>query len=921
MLDDRLIVIFNSQVDGCRLKSCRPLQTKNCSSNLSPFFDGYVGVEDDSVFFASPISKLTMLGITSLVVLFGSEFFVCVHHDIRTLCLIDFTMEGNQAQIDMASLSLDDDEHEGLVFAEAEDNACGVTMDYDNCLVRRFLTERPINFTAMKNTMASLWRPDEGMVVRDLGDGIYVFQFGAMAELERVLDMCPWTFNNQALILDRLKGYNDPRDVPLHSMFIWVQVHGLKRGFFSERVAQRLGNEIGDFMESDPKNYSNPWATYLKIRVKLDVCKPLRKGTKMKREGEDCSTFHSLMNDFQLSVLFVDVLAIGKDFVPLFRGIGVKNGGLALFWKPPLQVSFLSTSRFHIDVTILDSTLGSWRYTGFYGHPDQSRRSVTWDLLCDLVQDSNLPWICGGDFNAILAQSEKRGGKPKPEYLMQAFRSVIFDAGLSELPITGYNFTYNNEREGAAFVEEKLDHFLTSASWRQKFPMAKSNSKSVWRKLWRVHTTPTIRNLIWRAANNILPVLDNLARKGMPIRNTCPLCQSSEETVLHLFISCSFARQVWTSSILGWYTPHVNGFVVWLEKILNLFNQRDQALVFHVLCSIWKTRNDRVWQGRNSTLIGTWLKAKAHFEEWWSLALPIAGLPEGATGSSWSRPHDGFVKFNIDASTGLVDDMMGVGFIARNELGVFLVAKNISFRGSYGPREVEAVAVKEALSWIKSKEENKLLSEEKLKLTESRKSQLSEITQLKAENEPLFEKVKSLNKELGILKSKEAVDKLLETTKLKGREGLGFDPSSSKRKGRTTFIPPKPTAKLNKQKGKEKGKPKEVPKKDMASLKNISTNEVILTRKRIRNIYEVIWDDVKEACLISKDKDEEINEGDRMKPTEFIPFGSLPLQTSQRNPDSNSAELTGKHSQHSNIPNNSNGDNSGNGDLVPIHPE
>ncbi|VFQ88664.1 unnamed protein product [Cuscuta campestris] len=296
-------------------------------------------------------------------------------------------------------------------------------------------------------------------------------------------------------------------------------------------------------------------------------------------------------------------------------------------------------------------------------------------------------------------------------------------------------------------------------------------------------------------------------------------------------------------------------------------------------------------------------------------------------------------------------------------------------------------------------EENKLLSEENLKVTESWKSQLSEITQLKAENESLSEKVKSLNKELGTLKSKEAVDKLLETTKHKGREGLGFDPSSSKRKGKTTFIPPKLTTKPNKQKGKEKEKPTDVPKKvvppknyrkmdtpqkgnnfrrkpsnphytrgythygvdrsfprnsewrtmpryshpapqklfvppkyaynrhrphyaqprqnyrsyqprfarrkqeiapparrkfyaynydynpnkfraarkipfnfkldvgthtinysgpklnwDMASLKIISINEVILTGKRIRNTYEVIWDDVKEACLISKVK-------------------------------------------------------------------
>ncbi|VFQ90487.1 unnamed protein product [Cuscuta campestris] len=48
----------------------------------------------------------------------------------------------------------------------------------------------------------------------------------------------------------------------------------------------------------------------------------------------------------------------------------------------------------------------------------------------------------------------------------------------------------------------------------------------------------------------------------------------------------------------------------------------------------------------------------------------------------------------------------------------------------------------------------------------------------------------------------------------------------------------------------------------MASLKNISTNKVILTGKRIRNIYEVMWDDVKEACLISKEEEEVSDHGE-----------------------------------------------------------
>ncbi|VFQ79199.1 unnamed protein product [Cuscuta campestris] len=58
-----------------------------------------------------------------------------------------------------------------------------------------------------------------------------------------------------------------------------------------------------------------------------------------------------------------------------------------------------------------------------------------------------------------------------------------------------------------------------------------------------------------------------------------------------------------------------------------------------------------------------------------------------------------------------------------------------------------------------------------------------------------------------------------------------------------------------------------------------------------------------------------------MKPTEFIPFRSLPLKVSQRNPDSDSAEPSGNLGQPSNILDISNGDNSGNGNSVPIHPE
>lgn len=87
--------------------------------------------------------------------------------------------EEAQEHVDIASLPLGDDGDEGIVFTEIDDCANELAVVFDSCLVGRFLTKRPVNFVAMKNIMASLWHPKEGMTVREMGDGLYVFQFGA----------------------------------------------------------------------------------------------------------------------------------------------------------------------------------------------------------------------------------------------------------------------------------------------------------------------------------------------------------------------------------------------------------------------------------------------------------------------------------------------------------------------------------------------------------------------------------------------------------------------------------------------------------------------------------------------------------------------------------------------------------------------
>ncbi|KAK3211645.1 hypothetical protein Dsin_016351 [Dipteronia sinensis] len=55
-----------------------------------------------------------------------------------------------------------------------------------------------------------------------------------------------------------------------------------------------------------------------------------------------------------------------------------RSGGLCMFWSDKIVVDLLSYSIAHIDVKVKDDRDKVWRFTGFYGHPDQSQRRHSW---------------------------------------------------------------------------------------------------------------------------------------------------------------------------------------------------------------------------------------------------------------------------------------------------------------------------------------------------------------------------------------------------------------------------------------------------------------------------------------------------------------------------------------------------------------
>lgn len=58
------------------------------------------------------------------------------------------------------------------------------------------------------------------------------------------------------------------------------------------------------------------------------------------------------------------------------------SGGLALLWRKDVDASLPSFSQHHIDAQVqLQSDMGKWWFTGFYGVPKQHLLYGPWDLI------------------------------------------------------------------------------------------------------------------------------------------------------------------------------------------------------------------------------------------------------------------------------------------------------------------------------------------------------------------------------------------------------------------------------------------------------------------------------------------------------------------------------------------------------------
>lgn len=248
-----------------------------------------------------------------------------------------------------------------------------------------------------------------------------------------------------------------------------------------------------------------------------------------------------------------------------------------------------------------------------------------------------------------------------------------------------------------------------------------------WSRIWKLKVPPKVKNLVWRMCRGCLPIRVRLLDKGIQCPTQCVNCDSNHEDFKHIFFECPSVVQVWNLAGL-WHdiqlamtaTGSAVDIIFSLLQTLSVTCSQRLATLFW---SIWKRRNNKVWENVTDNCATVVERACSMIEDWHSANASAAQGQNEASASSgtaadtaaaatvvyaatvparlkWQPPAPGRMKSNIDAAFSGQRNRTGIGICLRDEGGVFVLAKTISYIGVYSVDIGETLGLHLALQWV-----------------------------------------------------------------------------------------------------------------------------------------------------------------------------------------------------------------------------
>lgn len=147
--------------------------------------------------------------------------------------------------------------------------------------VVKVLSEKFVPSGAIEQSLGWVWCPLKGIGCKDLGDNHFLVTFYQVSGKKRAMEDGPWMVGRdlkELVIVADFVASKTLEEIDFTSIPIWVRVFKLPLGMINQEAGKIIGDEIGKCMDVDLGDNVADAGCFLRVKVRLDISCPLRRG-------------------------------------------------------------------------------------------------------------------------------------------------------------------------------------------------------------------------------------------------------------------------------------------------------------------------------------------------------------------------------------------------------------------------------------------------------------------------------------------------------------------------------------------------------------------------------------------------------------------------------------------------------------------
>jgi hypothetical protein len=181
------------------------------------------------------------------------------------------------------SFSLRDDEDAEMEIQQ-QDWEVG-TIRGRSCLVGKLIADRMVSKEVIRSTIQRGEKLEKTPTFKVMGDNLFLVELESEKDKRRILEGRPWSVEGHMFAIEDYDGLSSPSSYLFEKVAFWVRIYNLPLACMSLIIGNQIGSSMGQVLKVDVDDGGMGWGECLRVKVLLDLKKPLSRGRKLKING------------------------------------------------------------------------------------------------------------------------------------------------------------------------------------------------------------------------------------------------------------------------------------------------------------------------------------------------------------------------------------------------------------------------------------------------------------------------------------------------------------------------------------------------------------------------------------------------------------------------------------------------------------